>query len=252
MSRRKKLSQADQAANEQAALNRIVDPNGAAEDAAIKGLMSPEFEKMSNLDASQIALMLQQIIRGEMSLIAQQNEIQIAQIRERQAQADREIAEQLSSQKKFIEDVLERAEKLQRSSDERDKLIAQGVHQYQELKQKAIANKVAKDLAFKQKLAAEPKVRVVSPGQIITTMENGQQVPKLIPEEIHVKGIHISIPIGQVVELPETLAKILDERRASQAETAQRVALLSRNLETTKLAQEWNKIGGSKTDAMPI
>lgn len=252
MPRKKKLSVEEQAQKETEALTSSIRTDGQGEHPAIQALMSPEFEKMSNLDASQIALMLQQIIRGEMSLIAQQNNIQIAQLRERQDAVDREIAARFESQQKFIEEVLDRAESIQRTGEAKDKLIAQGVAEYQKAKQSAVAELTVSNLAFRKKLMNEPKVRVISPGQLITTMENGQQVAKIIPEEIHVKDIHMFLPIGQIVELPETLARLLEDRHASQQETARRAELLTKNLEATKLANEWSKIEGSKTDAMPI
>jgi hypothetical protein len=249
MARKKKLSPAEQAAREAEILKSPPDMSNET----IKTLMSPEFEKMSNLDASQVALLLQEIVRGQNSLLAnaQQTTVEIARIRERQDQADKEIAERLAEQKKFVEEVLDRAESLKRSGLENDKLIAKGAAQYQEAVVKARADKIAKDLLFKERLMKEPKVLVVSPGQLVTTMENGQQVARIIPEEVHIKGVHMRLPVGVPIELPQTIADYIAERRKSQQETAQRAALLSKNLESSKLAEEWNKIEGSRTDAMP-
>jgi paraquat-inducible protein B len=246
----KKVLAAEQAAREKEILNSPPDMSNQT----VKALMSPEFERMSNLDASQIALMLQEIVRGQNSLLAnaQQNTVEIARLRERQDQVDREIAERLASQNKFVEEVLDRAEKLQRTGEERDKLIAKGVEQYQEARAKAVASKAAKNLAFRQKINSEPKVTVISPGQLVTTMEMGSQVAKIIAEEVRIADMRWVLPPGVPVEVPKTVADYLTERRASQLETNQRAELLSKNLETTKLAQEWSKIGGSKTDPMPM
>lgn len=93
---------------------------------------------------------------------------------------------------------------------------------------------------------------IVSPGQLVTTMEHGQQVAKIVPEEIHVKDIHMRLPIGQATEIPQTLAKILEDRRRSQKETAQRAELLGKNMEVNKLAEAWSKVEGSKTEPMPM
>ena len=196
MPRKKKLSAADQAQKEAEALASTIRTDGQGEHPAVQALMSPEFEKMSNLDASQIALMLQQIIRGEMSLISQQNNIQIAQLRERQDQADREIAERFESQQKFIEEVLDRAEKIQRTGEAKDQLIANGVAEYTKAKHNAVAEMTMSNLAFRKKLNSEKKVPYISPGQLVTVMENGQQVPRIIPEEVHIKDIHMRIPAG--------------------------------------------------------
>jgi hypothetical protein len=251
MPRKKKLTPAEQEQKEAEALNASVRIDGAGEHPAVQALMSPEFEKMSNMDASQIALLLQQIVRGQNSLL-EQNSIQIAQLRERQDQADREIAERFESQQKFINDVLNRAEDLQRTGIERDKLIAEGVATYQKAKENATANLAAKNLQYAQQLAKEPKVMVISPGQLVTTMEHGQQVVKIINEEVRIKDKVWRLPIGIPVEVPKSIAEFLSQRRASQTETAKRSELLSKNLEANKLADEWNKIEGSKTESMPV
>lgn len=248
--KKKQLTPAEQAQREAEALNSTIRSDGQGEHPAIQTLMSEEFEKMSNLDASQIAFMLQQIVRGQNSLL-EQNSIQIAQIRERQEQVDREIAERFNAQQKFIEDVLDKAESLRRTGIEHDKLIAQGAAQYAEARKTAVARMAAKKLQLEEQLAQEPKVLVISPGRLVTTMQGGQQVTTIISEEIRMGHKQWILPVGVPVELPKSVADILSQRRASQAESAQRRDILSKNMESSKLAEEWSKIGGSKTDAMP-
>jgi hypothetical protein len=251
MTRKKKLNPTEQAQREIEALASPVSVSGEGEDAAVKALLSPEFEQMTNMDAAQVALILQQIVRGQNSLLTQ-NSLQIAKIMERQEAIDNRVADELAANRKFIEEVLDRAESLKQIGIEQDKLIANGMAVYQQAKHAAVADMTAKNIAFRQKLIHEKKVTIVSPGQLVTMMEGGQQVAKIIPEEIHVKDIHMRLPVGEPVELPETLAAILSDRRKSQKETAARRELLSKNLESTKLAAEWGKIEGSRADAMPI
>lgn len=246
----KKLSPAEQAAREEAILNAPPDPSNKA----VEALLSPEFEQMSNLDVSQIALLLQELVRGQNSLLARYEDtsVQIAKLRERQDQADQEIAARLEANQKFVEEVMDRAESIKRTGEAHDKLIAQGVAEYQKAVTKARATRAANDLAFKEKLMKEEKVTIISPGQLITTMEHGQQVSKIVPEEVHIKNIHMAIPVGRPVEVPRTIANYLEERRKSKEETARRQEILSKHMEASKLAEEWGKIGGSKTDHMPI
>jgi paraquat-inducible protein B len=250
MPRKKKLTAAEQAAKEAEVLSRPADTSNEA----IQALMSPEFEQMSNLDAAQIALMLQQIVRGQNSLLAnyEQTNIQIARIMERQDQIDREIAERLESQNKFVEEVLDRAEKLKRTGEENDKLVAQGVAMYQEARQTAVARRAAKNLAFREKIKNEPKVTVISPGQLISTMEHGHQVTKIIPEEVRIADMRWVLPPGLPVEVPKTVAGVLEQRRASQIETYKRQEMLGKHMEATKLAEEWAKVEGSRTEPMPL
>jgi paraquat-inducible protein B len=250
MPRKKKLTAAEQAAQEAEVLSRPADTSNEA----IKALMSPEFEQMSNLDAAQVALLLQQIVRGQNSLLAnyEQTNVQIARIMERQDQIDREIAERLESQNKFVEEVLDRAENLKRTGEENDKLIAKGVAMYQEARQTAVARRAAKNMAFREQIRTEPKVMVVSPGQLISTMEHGHQVTKIIPEEVRISDMRWVLPPGLPVEVPKTVAGVLEQRRLSQLETHKRQEMLSKHMEATKLAEEWAKVEGSKTEPMPL
>ena len=246
----KKTLAAEQAAREAEILNSPPDQSNET----IKTLMSPEFEQMSNLDAAQVALMLQEIVRGQNSLLAnyEQTNIQIARIMERQDQVDREIAARLEAQNKFVEEVLDRAEDLKRTGEANDKLIAQGVAQFQEARSKAVASRAAKNIAFRQKIKDEPKVMVISPGQLITTMDHGHQVTKIMAEEVRIADMRWVLPPGVPVEVPKTVAGVLEQRRASQIETYKRQELLGKNMEATKLAEEWGKVGGSKTEPMPL
>lgn len=250
MPKKKKLSPAEQAAREEAILNAPADTSNET----IKALLSPEFEKMSNLDASQIALLLQELVRGQTSLLAnaQANSIEIARLRERQDQADRDIAERLEQQNKFVEEVMDRAEKLKRSGDEQDKLIANGAQMYQKARQEAVAKRATKNILLRKKINDEEKVMVVSPGQLVTTMDHGQQVAKIIPEEVRIADMHWVLPPGVPVNVPKTVAGVLEQRRASQIETAKRAELLGKNMEAGKLAEAWRNVEGSKTEQMPI
>ena len=216
--------------------------------------MSPEFERMSNMDAAQVALLLQELVRGQNSLLARydQTSIEIAQIRERQADADREVAERLEANKKFVEEVLDRAESLKRTGLENDKIIAQGVAQYEAEKQRAVAKHAVKNMRMRQIINSEPKVFVVSAGQLITTMDHGQQVTRIMAEEVRIADMRWVLPPGQPVEVPRTVAGILEQRRASQIETFKRQEMLSKHMEATELAKEWNKVEGSKTEPMPL
>lgn len=251
MPRRKKLTLAEQAQKEQEALNTPVRLDGKGEAPVVQDLLSPDFLQKSNLEASEIALFLQQIIRGQNSLL-EQNSQQIASLRERQDQIDQRIADELASNRKFIEEVLDRAEDLKRTGLEHDKLIAQGVAQYEKAKQDAAAMQAIKTLEYEQQLAREEKVMVVSGGQLITTMQNGQQVAALIPEEVRIRHKIWVLPPGIPVNVPKSVAEFLAQRNESKIETAKRQAILQKNYEVPKLAEEWNKIGGSRTDAMPV
>jgi hypothetical protein len=235
------------------ALNQQVDVSGNDPSPIVNELMSDQFIQGSNLDVSQIALMLQQLVRGQSALLSnyEQTNIEIAKLRERQDQIDKQTAKRFESQQKDIQEVFDRAEKLKLTGDKKDKVIAKGVKMYEKARTDAIAGKAVDRLAFDRMLASQEKETIVSPGQLITVMDNGTQVPRMIPEEIRIKHRVWHLQPGVATEVPKAVADVLRQRWASQAETNQRKSILSKHLEAGKMAAEWNKVEGSKTESMP-
>jgi hypothetical protein len=92
MPRKSKKSSTSNISREEEVLNSTIDTTGNDPNPAINALMSEDFIQMSNLDASQIALLLQQIVRGQNSLLtqAQLNSEEIIKLKERQEKIDKE------------------------------------------------------------------------------------------------------------------------------------------------------------------
>src|SRR5688572_21670080 len=108
MARKKKLLPEEQQALEQEQLNREIRADGQGESQVIKELLSDKFVQMSNLDAQGIALLLQQVIKGQNSLLSnyEQTNIQIAKLKEHQDKVDKRIAKMISTERREVEDVL--------------------------------------------------------------------------------------------------------------------------------------------------
>lgn len=245
-----KLNKQQQAAFEQEQMNRPVSSTGEGEVEAVKALLSPEFETMSNLEASSIALLLQDIIRGQNSLLArvEHTGIEIAKLREHQAGVDEKIASMVANSRKEIEDVLSKSSKLKASGSKKDKIVATGAQLYSKAIQDARANKASSKLQFEEQLRRMPKETIVSPGAWIQTREG----MKLIPEEVRIKHkVWYLIP-GVPLDVPKAVADVLRDRRKSQFETAQRKEILGKQMEQNKMVQAWNNVNGSKTESMPL
>jgi len=224
---------------------------GGNSDPAINALVSEEFIQMSNLDVSQIALLLQQVVRGQNSLMsmAQKNSEDIIRLKERQEQIDKESIERIATQRTEIEDILNRAEKLKATGGKKDKLIAKGVKQYQDAVKHARASQTTDRLIFEKKMAAEPQEYVVARGQLMTVMEHGQQVVRIAAEEIRIKHKMWQLQPGIPTKVPQSVAQVLRDRYASQDQTEKLKGALSKQMHANKLAEEWNKQQGS--GAMP-
>lgn len=253
MAKKSKSTSTSNITKEQEALNKPVDMAGGNVDPAINALVSEDFIKMSNFDATEIALILQDIVRGQASLLslAKENSEAIVRLKERQDKIDMETIARMERQRKEIEEIMDQAESLKATGIKKDQIVASGVKMYQEALQNARASKSVDRLAFEKKLAAEAKETVVSPGQLVTVREGQQIVSKIIPEEVRIKHKLWLLQPGVPTVVPQSVADALRRRRTSQEQTTKLQNMLGKHMEANKLAQEWNKESGSGS-SMPI
>lgn len=231
------------------ALESTVNISGTGEDPAVRALLSDEFVDGSNKEASDIAMALVQIIRGQKMLGEQ-----VAKINERMSEMDKDALKREDEQKKYIQEVLDKAESLKKTGAEKDRIIARGSQVYADAMKAAHALLASNAIAFEEALRTMPTESVVSPGELIVVNENGQQVSKLIPEVIRIRNKTWVIPPGIITNVPKIVAERMRSKRKSEAETDERKKLLSSNLESSKLIKGWQDINskyGSKTEALP-
>ncbi len=243
----KSTSTSNTKTNEIEQLNKVVNMEGGNPDPAVNALVSDDFLTLKNIDAAQIALILQDIVRGQQSLmsLAQDNADAIVRLKERQDKIDLEAEARAATQRKEIEEILDQAQSLKATGVKKDEIIAKGVKQYQAELQKARAGQAVDRLAFERKLAAEKQETVVSPGQLITVREGQQLVSKLIPEEVRIKHKVWLLAPGVPTLVPASVADMLRRRHKSQEETNQLKEMLGKHMEANKLAHAWNKQKGS-------
>lgn len=237
-------------------LSSKVNVSGQGEDPVIRDMLSEKFTDGSNAEASEIGLALQALLRGQNSMLANQDQYsrELAQLRQRMDEMDQAARRWEEDREKFVQEVLDKAEKLRAVGNEKDKIIAQGANEFQAAIAKARAEQAVDHIKFEQVLAAQPKVSIVSPGELVMVMENGRQVAKIMNETVKIKHKKWVIPIGKVVEVPLVVAQVLEQRRRTQAETEAREKLLSANLESSKLDEKWKQLNStfnSTTDTIP-
>lgn len=254
MPKRKRVDPAIQQQLEQERLNSLVNLSGDGESEVVKAVLSPEFTQMTDMNAGQIALLLQELIRGQNSLLAKINdqESTIASLKQKWDNADKLISRQTSTERKEIEAVLQRAEKLKLTGDKKEKLVARAGKLFTQAVKSARAKNASDKLAFEQQLATMPQVTVVAPGQFITVREGQGIVPKIIPTEIRIKHKVWYLPPGRPTSVPKIVADRLHEIMNSQQETSALKNVLGKNMEQGKLAQEWNKVEGTKRQPLPL
>jgi hypothetical protein len=102
--------------------------DGVGEDPAVKALVDGTFEKASNLNALDISLMLQQIVRGQTSILHNQDQQaqELAKLREKMDRYDKDAEKWEKDKEKFIDEVNKRAEEFRIDDpNKKAQLIAQ-------------------------------------------------------------------------------------------------------------------------------
>lgn len=246
---RKKRTERD-LAHEGEVLDSLVDPvDPQNEDPAIRALLSPEFVTMSNVDATQIALALQQIIRGQNAASDQ-----LSKLTKRMDNYDKAEAAWRRDQEKFIRDTLDKAD--HQSKTEREKLRAKGLKVYKQTRDQAVAERVSDHLQFDAQLAAMPTVDLAVAGRPEMTRDNsGQQVLRLVGEEIRIKSKVWRLEPGRIYKVPIIVKKRYDEIMRDRAENSERAALLDGSKQDMTVAAGMQAISakyGGKSEAFPL
>jgi hypothetical protein len=252
--KRKGLTPDQQAAYEAEQFHRPINPTGEGELPAVQALLDEDFVKMTDLAATDIALVLQQILRGQNSLLAsaEENAREINILKAKMAERDQNLESRMNEQRSEIEEILDRSTKLKAVGDKKDKIIAQGAQLYTKAIQEArVKNSISKK-QFEDQLKRQKQITVISPGVLMTIREGQTLIPKIVPEEIRLRHLRFLLPPGVPTNVPQSVAEQLENRRKSQAETNLRKEMLGKNMEQTKLAQAWSNVGGSGTDNLPL
>lgn len=242
MPRKKKLSADEQRQREENAWDSKVRPDGVGEDPAIQALQN--FGEKSNVEAFDIALQLQQIIRGQNSMLANYEKMsdQIAKMRQRMAAMDEQAAKWETDRQRWLEEVTARADRVRLTEEGQEKARAQAGIDLAAETQKARARITVDRAEYDAWLKTQPFETVVSPGKVIMVSEGGQQTAKLIAEEVRVKHRIWQFPPGVPKDVPAPIAQILRDRRRSEAETQERMDAMKRNMESSLLEQKMKEI----------
>ena len=230
-------------------LGAIITPADVASDPILRDLHAPEFASNGDLPNTDLVLALQQLIRGQASLLEMAKTQGEAGERARQAiedlkkRADRHDAAERAwneDRAKFIETVTNRADHLRPTGDDKDAAIARGVAMYQQAKSEVRARSINEQLQFEQELARMPQVEVTSPGVIEMVSTSGAPTPVLMAEVVRIKNKSWTLKPGVPTVVPKAVADVLAQRRAIQSISTKRQALMQSDLETSRLDQALN------------
>lgn len=223
-------------------VNSTVNLSGVGEDKVIRDLLSDKFTHGSNQEAAEIAMALRQLISGQAILLQNQYEQsqEISRIRKRMAEMDYAAEKWEKDRAGFIQDVLDKADRVRTTSP--DRAIAKGANEFQDALVHAKAEANLDRMQFHASLRTMAKETVVSPGVLETVMEGGRPSNRLVPEVIGIKDIRWVLQPGVPTEVPQIVAASLRDRRRSEEETRAREVILTKNYEQGEFNQKWAEI----------
>ena len=221
-------------AREEAVMNTPIRLDGVGEHPAIQAAASPEFATMSNVDALQIALQLQDIAKGQASILqnlsANQAILteQVVRMNERMKKYDEDAEKWNTDREKFLQDINEKANKLRITDPtKRADMAAKVMAEEQQMLQIARAEKEVNKLKFKDLIERSPKVTVVSPGVMESGRIGEQQIVRLAPDVIRIKEYEWKLYPGVPTQVPDFVARRFEQIQASRQELAERQGALS-------------------------
>lgn len=241
-------------------LRSTVDPVDIGhEDPALQAVLSPEFVTMSNLDAVQVGMALQQIIRGQASLLGQSGEMAeaISKLNARMDKYDQAEAAWHENQDKFKNEVLARSHRKAGNTDQKARLRAQGLQTFQEEIKVARVVNTSNKLQFEMELKRMAKVDLVVPGHIVMTRSGDHQAAVLEGEEIRIRHMAWKLNPGVIYKVPKIVKDRYEQIMLDRQENIERQALLngSNPKQDTVVAAGMAAISakyGTKTEAFPL
>lgn len=234
-----------------------IDPSG--EDPAVEAMLSDQYPAINQKQALEISLALQKLIEGQNSLLERQQRgeqlaaEQIQQLRERADKMDETVRRWEEDREKFISNAYDNANRIKATGDRKERMEARLASDFQTAVTNARAEMAVDNLRFAEQLEHMPMETIISPGVLETGVENGQQVQRLVPEVIRIKGRAWILAPGQPVSVPTIVAERVRQKRRSEQETEERKKLLSGNPERGNMILRWNDISKkyqSSTDLM--
>lgn len=227
-------------AREAAVENTPVRLDGIGEHPAIQAAASPEFATMSNEEAFKISLALQDIVRGQASILQNQQLLSdnLARVNEKMKKYDEDAMKWETDRAKFLEDLNRQADKLRITDPaKRAELSTQVMEEEKNAIQMAKAIHETNKLHFMEQIRRAPKVKIMSPGVIESGRVGDQPVTRIIPEVIRIKNFEWKLPPGVFVEVPDFVAKRFEQKHRDLAELEERKGALSVDRNNGKMSE---------------
>jgi len=197
---------------------------------AVKALESDEFLTMPDTEALDVALVLQQILQGQDSILDRMNKYDkhqasladsVTNLRQHHAEQQEAVRRWENDRAKLVDEWRAVADAV--PADVREKAQATAMNDVKTSMQYAKAEAAANNIKFKAALANTPTVKVKRTGTIVQTPK-GIEVQ---PEIVRLGPATYIFPPNEEVEVPIQVKEQLDNRDKQKAEYEARAEVLS-------------------------
>lgn len=197
----------------------------------------------SETEARNIGLILQQMIRGDGSLLSNELDPAVAEeinhVRESAAKIQKAQEDFEADRMKFVQQVYDGADKVMPVGVARDQAIARGMAMYQQARQDAVANAVNRKLQFRQMIENGPKETINVTNETEDRMIGGVRQTVKVPTVIRIAGHTWVLEEGEH-QVPSFVAQRWREIAAGRDEIRERkaAALATRTVDKSHDALE--------------
>lgn len=203
-------------AEQQAILDKPVNPTGVGEDQAIKDLLSDKFVGMNDMDAAQIAIAVAKIVRGVLkeeldgTMGAMQNKI-----------AEMEKTAQLANDNimKYAQDMYNLAEKNRVTDREKvPGLEVKGAELMAKAREEARAAAIIRKAEIDDMVKRAPTIKLMHSGHEKTVRVGGVKQTIVEPHIIRFEHLTYKLPPNEMVDIPDFIAKAYMEEQEKAKE----------------------------------
>jgi hypothetical protein len=203
-------------AEQQAILDKPVNPTGVGEDQAIKDLLSDKFVGMNDMDAAQIAIAVAKIVRGVLkeeldgTMGAMQNKI-----------AEMEKTAQLANDNimKYAQDMYNLAEKNRVTDREKvPGLAVKGAELMAKAREEARAAAIIRKAEIDDMVKRAPTIKLMHSGHEKTVRVGGVKQTIVEPHIIRFEHLTYKLPPNEMVDIPDFIAKAYMEEQEKAKE----------------------------------
>jgi len=246
-------------ARETAAMEAPVNLSGRGEDPAVQALLDSSFPHLPNSEALDIALALQQILRGQNSILGQQETMgqEIVRLRKQMAEYDEAARKWNEERDKFQDEMDARFERLRIDDEEaRTRLVAKQTQSAADAAARARAVVIERKKNLEKRLLEEPKETVVVPGKV-KMIRNGSEIkPVVMPVVVRIGQLEWRLQPGVPTQVPRSVAQRIKTLEREEEEQEARKRLLDasgaiKNIDEVRRGwAEINRQYGSPTDGV--